>query len=772
MKLFFELCEYFSRFPIRVTAGSFVVFSAISLLLAPEYKLAVFIIFAAAFLIIFVPRFFGVESFERASSLLPPCVAGMAAILVSALYFGFYLGKADSYAEAFADTPCEIIMTVTNIRSESDYFSSYDVKIERINGKRVIYNGRLNADYYAGPARGERVSALCTLSRMPDDYDGSEISLIADGIALYAHMDGDYVTLDRKVFSLGGLISSARIYLTSIIESRVGGEEAGFVAAILLGERGELPPTLARDMRRLGISHLLAISGLHISILLGVVSAVLNAIVIKRSVKNAIIFALIPLFMALTGFSPSVTRCSIMTILAIIGGQRGKIGSITSLFIAAALIILVNPPAAADVGLMLSVTATFGILKSGVKWKRSMTERFKGREPYARLLKKIFVSSAITLSAIIYTLPVTAVSFGEVSLLSPIANLVFIPLVEAILTLSPLIFAAFIPPLARIAGAAVKYISRLFIYAANYCALRVNLSFSLKYRFVIFVAFLTLIAWLTVIIIRRAAPFKRSTLKRLGLIPIAVFIGSYACFYCAELAQSSDLEAFYINRGVSDGFVLNKGRERFVIDISDGSYVFARALVDAAENENGSDIYAYILTHLHNRQLKSVERTAARLFIKKLVMPAPVTDSDKSIAYALAELCEKLGITAVVYPHSVNSTVFLGDIGVEIAAYTSHQGSAHPVITFSAGDGEQSFAYFGGSTFETELKAYDYALLGRVNFAVMGMHSPVMHKQISLEALSAPHSAFYFANDEIAAKFQLPLGVQSFIYQNEPLKLF
>lgn len=134
-------------------------------------------------------------------------------------------------------------------------------------------------------------------------------------------------------------------------------------------------------------------------------------------------------FMGLAGFSPSVTRAGIMMLLYL-GGflLRREPDSLNSLGLAALVILFANPFAAADLGMLLSFSATAGILLLQKPFARVL-ERPAQQMPAGFLRKAckgLAGLLAVTLSAIVFTLPVSILALGQVSLIAPLANLLFV----------------------------------------------------------------------------------------------------------------------------------------------------------------------------------------------------------------------------------------------------------------------------------------------------------------------------------------------------------
>lgn len=212
--------------------------------------------------------------------------------------------------------------------------------------------------------------------------------------------------------------------LLDSVDSLFPAKEAAFIKAVLLGDKTSLSEDVISDFRTAGISHLMAVSGLHMAAVAQLLLLFLMFLhVPKKPAAIAAAFGVFG-FMAVTCFVPSVTRSGFMCLLCLaapIVSRRAD--PLNSLCAAALLICLGNPWAAADVGFLLSFFATLGlILFSGpaAAWLNTRLDRVKALSPLVRGFNGI---AATSIAAILFTLPVILLNFGFVSLVAPLSNL-------------------------------------------------------------------------------------------------------------------------------------------------------------------------------------------------------------------------------------------------------------------------------------------------------------------------------------------------------------
>ncbi|SMC47795.1 DNA internalization-related competence protein ComEC/Rec2 [Papillibacter cinnamivorans] len=267
---------------------------------------------------------------------------------------------------------------------------------------------------------GDRIetNARLSVSFLIDDTDVTTFT--SRGVFLLAYQKGEATILPADSIPIR--------YYPAVMAKKLGGTmgaifgeaEAPFMKALLLGDRGELSDPFSSALSVSGLSHTVAVSGMHIAALVGFI------LLISRRRRRAALFAipLILLFMAVVGNTPSVARAGIMQIMILLAPALGREEDPpTTLSFALLLILLQNPFAAAGIGLQLSFAAIAGIALFSPKIYLAIEgkkEREKGLKRKAVRFLAASVSS--TLGAMAFTTPLVAVYFDTVSLVAPIAN--------------------------------------------------------------------------------------------------------------------------------------------------------------------------------------------------------------------------------------------------------------------------------------------------------------------------------------------------------------
>jgi competence protein ComEC len=254
-----------------------------------------------------------------------------------------------------------------------------------------------------------------------------------------------------------GWLFSLRNRLAESLDSALPKPQSSLAQALLLGIRSHIPDSLMKAFRDTGTAHLIAISGLHVAILGGIVlSTAAWVFGRRRPTYILIVFGIIWLYVLLTGMRPPALRAAIMFSLLLTALWLGRPQSaLPSLALAAAIMVGISPLVLWDVSFQLSFVAMAGLIllfPAFQRWGRKVMAGEK--EALTSAANPIIDSFAVTLAAVIATLPLIAYYFGYVSLVAlPATFLALLALPGAIvLALLTAFLGLFAPPLSWAIG--------------------------------------------------------------------------------------------------------------------------------------------------------------------------------------------------------------------------------------------------------------------------------------------------------------------------------
>ena len=355
---------------------------------------------------------------RRSARLLPILRALLLGIGLSCLLFALWDRWVLREAEKLAGEERAAEATVLDFPSPTTYGESVTLRIGRVKC-------RLYLDEGSGLTPGERITVSARF-RLSEETTGAD-SFLSAGLPLFGYGGEVLARLGPAKGQWRYFPAKLGAALRANIAEAADGETAPFLIAILTGERSALRADtwLYSMMREAGVLHCIAVSGMHLSFLVSFLAALLG----KGRHTSLICIPVILLFMAVTGFTASVVRSGIM-LLALSLSQllNREYDAHTALALSLGVLAALNPISTHNVGLLLSFLSTLGILLFARPLSQALPHLTgkKERGFLGGCLRYVRSSLAVSLSALILTLPVTALCFGQIPLLGPLANLLIL----------------------------------------------------------------------------------------------------------------------------------------------------------------------------------------------------------------------------------------------------------------------------------------------------------------------------------------------------------
>ena len=347
-------------------------------------------------------------------------------------------------------------------------------------------------------------------------------------------------------------------------------QEASLLSAAILGEKQDLDVSVREDFIRSGIYHVLVVSGLHMSLITLLLLKIFQKVKIPRRIAVLLTMAGAVCFMAITGFSPGVTRSGIMMLIMLAGMLlHQKADAVNSLGVAVFCICILNPFAAADTGLLLSCMSTLGILVLAPKLKKQVFTQIQTRKRnihlpglFRRLLRYCLDILCVTCSVMIFTMPIQVLSGREISLIAPLTNLLLLPLATVMIEtglLSSLLclvpgFGFLSMPLGLIAG----WMGKLLLWSASLFSKIPFASVPSSYGYVTFWLMLALLLFAYILLFaHRKAGYAVGAV----LVCLILFTGIFSY----QLVQRDRLRLAVLDVGDGLSVVLSKNGSAAVI---------------------------------------------------------------------------------------------------------------------------------------------------------------------------------------------------------------
>ena len=333
-------------------------------------------------------------------------------------YDAFYLSE----AKVNDGEDIQLTITATDFSYVTNYGLAFDGHTE-LNGKSYDVRCYLNAADPIVP--GDIVSGEFSLRYTAGGIREATFHQ-GNGIFLLAYQN-DTISSKHGDLRIWEYAAVWRKQIINLIESAFPADTAGFVKALLIGDSTDFTYAQDRAFQVAGLRHVVAVSGLHVSILFSLIYLAFGR---NRWLNVLFGLPLLLAFAAVAGFTPSIIRACLMQALMLLSMLVNKeYDPPTALSFAVLVILGINPHAITSVGFQLSVGCMVGIfafcelLRQYFLSFGKLQQKSKGKSMQAKLIRWLTGSVAVTLSAMVVTTPLCAIYFGMVSLVGILANL-------------------------------------------------------------------------------------------------------------------------------------------------------------------------------------------------------------------------------------------------------------------------------------------------------------------------------------------------------------
>lgn len=324
-------------------------------------------------------------------------------------------------------------------------YDGYDVEIKGVVADVSHYDGDKSSYTIKGTINGDIEAYVICYTDTYDVEIGDSISVLGKAKELkdsYKFPTKSYYKskniflqlskvyklnyIENNGFSVKKTLLKYREHILAVINKNIDSRYSGIMTAMLFGDKTDLESTDKTLMYRAGIGHIMAVSGVHLSVVCSFIWLIISRIPMNKYLRFGILVVPTLCFVVLAGMSNSVIRAAVMILLAYSAELfRRKADTFNSLGIAVIILTIASPFAVRDASFLLSVTGVFGIGVIAPKIIKDIRQE--------RRIGKIAESLISSVCVMIVVFPVTTLFFDEVSVLSPISNLILLPICEAAL---------------------------------------------------------------------------------------------------------------------------------------------------------------------------------------------------------------------------------------------------------------------------------------------------------------------------------------------------
>ena len=739
----------FSKRPLFTACMLFMSFCVINYFVSSSVKLAIGAISLMA--LIFTGILVICKKAVNYSSLCVILCCG--AILVSSISsYLFFNVRAESYKQYYGQEHT-INATVIDENYDGGNLCGYRIKVNTIDGKADPHLADLNCFYNSAIEIGDNIIMLVTAEGFTDETYGrynEKISKISDEVfIIYTSKDEDASMItEQSSINLNAFFSKLNSGLSRILTSNIGGENGRLASAILLGNRELLSNITVRDFSRAGVSHILAISGMHMSILMGALMMLLKKMRIKHSVIAVILSAFALFYLALTGFSVSATRSVIMLLIVYLSMLFGSVAdSLTSLSLAGVIIMLISPGAILDAGFWMSFSATLGILAylpAFNKFIEKLTIPIKKHKKLVRGLAVVTSTVAAGIFAIIPLIIVMCIFIKEMSWFSVISSAILSVPTSLIIILS-LVFIPF-SSVPYISGFIASLITAVSNFMLSHCAevsKLENVVFSLNYSFAYVFAIIIGLCLACSLIFKSRNIFISLTPF---IIAVAIFFGTASIY---EISMGEKVKITYLNCSTkADMLVMSNNREVIICDIANGSNSSFNKALDAVYEARATEIKSVMLTRYANSYPSALYNLFSSNIVRELWLPYPRNESEYYKMIPIINVANELGVAVKVYDDTTDLTAFTY---VKIEATGDRIARSTELISLiSIHSRSDRFTYASPAFNESNLAKTAEKLFSRSDYIIFGNRGPKTKTKYSIPENSRVEMIAFADNTRVA----------------------
>lgn len=284
---------------------------------------------------------------------------------------------------------------------------------------------------------GDRISMIGRLSeafeeRNPGEFDYRRYLRLHDVYKIF-YISGYDKTILLSRNNLGffkqKILYPAKEYALNNIDEHLSGDRAAYLKGLVTGERSDISREMREAFINTGVMHLIAVSGLNVAYIIITITLLLTLFRVPYKYRIYVMIPVLIFYCLFTGAPASIVRATIMGILFLISiSIQRKTNFFNIVGISALIILMYDPKQLFDPGFVLSYSAVISMVFFYNRFeqllKNKIEELQRSGKQYIRIILVMFLT---TLAAQIGTLPITAMYFGKISIISLFANLIVVP---------------------------------------------------------------------------------------------------------------------------------------------------------------------------------------------------------------------------------------------------------------------------------------------------------------------------------------------------------
>ena len=328
-------------------------------------------------------------------------------------YHHFFLAPADGIdGKTMAFTA-----TVEDYPSQVRAGKRVEVTVDQGDLRGILYVEQLPQNV----APGDRVRGVAVFEKIASGRQSDDLYYQSSGVLIMGRVEGELTVTSPSELSLPHTMARFSQTLRNNLQASFPASSRDYFTALVTGDRSGLSYSFLNDMSICGLYHAVSLSGMHVSVLMGMILALCGR---RKKLAAMLGIPILMAFLLISGLRPSTVRAVMMYGILLASSLTGReYDPLTSLSFALLVLLLQNPWCIAQWGLQLSFLSTAGILVLYPK----LLEVFRLVKPKNSVLRWLWARIGeilgVSLAATMASLPLMMLYFGVVSIVAPLANL-------------------------------------------------------------------------------------------------------------------------------------------------------------------------------------------------------------------------------------------------------------------------------------------------------------------------------------------------------------
>ena len=642
-------------------------------------------------------------------------IGALLAIILSYTYFDLYFSVHERFNKS-----AEITGTVTDVSLTNSYTTRLTVKTDNIDNKPF---SRYKIYVYVSKSDGATMPEGTSIkfeANLRDFSSTSKSYNTSIGVSAYASDVENLKIIKHSVGTLDSLLARYKEYLSRYITTITDTKSGAMLAALLFGERDYLPNQLRLDFQRIGISHILALSGMHLAILSLGLNKLLSIFSVKKKARLIVTSIFIILYMALTGFSVSVMRAGFMVIIAsmlfILSRSRD---TLTSLVVAVTLICVFDPCAIFSTSLWLSAFATLGIIVLGEYTSKYMK---KPKNRLENIMRSIVIGMLASIFAISATLAISTFTFGGTSIIGVFTTLIFSIIIEALMYLGclRLLLGKLLP-----IGWLISFLTNITTQLSAFFSNGEFIYLSTNYTYIsIAVIIYTILFYLFIIL-----PIKK---KRKAVIALVIcFLFIITASSVSAIITDYDDAIMYMSDTKCDELLIRSDNEVCLINSSQYAKNVAYFSLELLKKAKVTYLDKYYITHYSWSIDDELDAMLSSILVEKIYLPTPRNDNEATILKVIQKCIQDYRTQIILLDSDMLAVV--GDYRIELL-YSVPYGEGTSMNAYRVMSDERTVTYISSGLLNDTVSPEMYSYIAKSDTVILGEHGKKYKERIFLNS--------------------------------------